>query len=83
VGAAARRPARIVVMDCDRAGRQAAVQIAGNLKSAGVHGSIIELARDRDDGYDLTDWLSDHRGWPVERICGALGNGGAKVSAAA
>ena len=46
-----------VVLDCDRAGRDAAVRIADDLKAAGVRGSIIDLARDRQDGYDLTDWL--------------------------
>ena len=36
-----------VVFDCDRAGRDAAAaRIAGDLKAAGVRGSIIDLARD-------------------------------------
>ena len=47
-----------VVLDCDRAGREAAARIAGDLKAAGVRGSIIDLAPGRQDGYDLTDWLT-------------------------
>jgi hypothetical protein len=27
----------------------------------GVHGSIVDLARDRDDGCDLTNWLADRQ----------------------
>src|SRR5450755_4947131 len=47
-----------VVFDCDRAGREAAARIAGDLKAAGVRGSVIDLARERQGGYDLTDWLN-------------------------
>jgi hypothetical protein len=48
---------------------------------AGAHGSIIDLTRDRDDGYDLTDWLNDHhRNWPPERIRAALGYRGTKAA---
>ena len=36
-----------VVLDCDRAGRDAAARIAGDLKAAGVRGSIVDLAPDR------------------------------------
>jgi Toprim-like len=50
-----------VVMDCDRAGRDAAHRIAADLRAVGVHGSIVDLARDHDDGYDLTDWLADRQ----------------------
>ena len=57
-----------VVMDSDHAGRVAAERIAGDLRAAGVHGSIIDLAPGREDGYDLTDWLSEHRDWPVVRV---------------
>jgi hypothetical protein len=60
-------------MDCDRAGRDAGARIARDLKAAGVRGSIIDLAPDRDDGYDLTDWLHDHHARPPERIRAALG----------
>jgi hypothetical protein len=71
-----------VVMDCDQAGREAARRIAGDLKAVGVHGSIIDLASTRDDGFDLTDWLSDHLDWPLERVRAALGCREAKVSTA-
>ena len=50
-----------VVFDCDRAGREAAARIAGDLKAAGVRGSVIDLARERQSGYDLTDWLNARR----------------------
>jgi DNA primase len=61
-------------MDCDRAGREAAARIARDLKAAGVHGSVIDLARGHDDGYDLTDWLHDHREWSLDRLRAALGD---------
>jgi hypothetical protein len=48
-----------VVLDCDHAGREAAARIAGDLKAAGVRGSIVDLARARADGYDLTGWLAE------------------------
>ena len=67
-----------VVMDCDHAGREAARRIAGDLRDAGAHGSIIDLAPGREDGCDLTDWLFDHRDWPVVRLRAALGSHGAK-----
>ena len=74
-----------VVMDCDPAGRGAAARIAGDLKTAGVHGSVIDLAPGRGDGYDLTDWVHDHREWPPDRIRAALGQScpglGARVAA--
>jgi hypothetical protein len=72
-----------VVMDSDHAGRVAAERIAGDLRAAEVNGSIIDLAPGRDDGYDLTDWLSDHSDWPLDRMCAALGRRRAEDSAAA
>ena len=48
-----------IVLDCDPAGRAAATRIAGDLRAVGVRGSIVDLARGRSDGYDLTDWLAD------------------------
>jgi hypothetical protein len=49
-----------VVMDADRPGRQAAVRIAGDLERQGAaQVRILELAPDRDDGYDLSDWLRE------------------------
>jgi hypothetical protein len=62
-----------VVMDCDHAGREAAKRIAGDLRATGVHGSVIDLAPGRSDGWDLTDWLAAHRDWPVARLRAALG----------
>ena len=57
-----------VVLDCDRAGRDAAKRIAGDLKAAGVRGSIVDLAPGREDGYDLTEWLDERRGLACERV---------------
>jgi hypothetical protein len=49
-----------VVMDADRPGREAAVRIAGDLERQDApHVRILELASDRDDGYDLSDWLRE------------------------
>ena len=59
------------------------MRIADDLNAAGVHGSIIQLASGREDGYDLTDCLSEHQGWPLDRISTALGGRGAEASAAA
>ena len=46
-----------VVMDCDRVGREAAARIADDLTRAGAHARIVDLAPEREDGYDLSDWL--------------------------
>ncbi len=46
------------VMDCDRAGREAATRIARDLQTHAVKMAIVDLDPGRDDGYDLTDWLS-------------------------
>jgi hypothetical protein len=59
VGAAASGRHVSMVVDCDRAGRRAAARIAVDLKAAGGGGSIVDLARARTDGYDLTEWLAD------------------------
>jgi DNA primase len=61
-----------VVLDCDRAGRDAAHRIAGDLKAAGVRGSVVDLAPDRQDGYDLTEWLDERRGLACERVRAGL-----------
>ena len=50
-----------VVLDCDRAGREAAARIAADLRAAGVRGGIVDLARARADGYDLTEWAGGAR----------------------
>ena len=70
-----------VVLDCDRAGRDAAVRIADDLKAAGVRGSIIDLARDRQDGYDLTDWLNARADLTGAQLRQALGAPGARARA--
>ncbi len=50
-----------IIMDADDAGRDAAQRIWHDLHDlANTH--IIDLAPDRDDGYDLTDWLLDSTG---------------------
>ena len=46
-----------VVMDADRAGREAAVRIARDLRAHGAKTAIVDLNPSRDDGYDLSDWL--------------------------
>jgi hypothetical protein len=49
-----------IVMDADAQGRAAARRITDDLITyATPH--IVDLAPHRDDGYDLTDWLLDHR----------------------
>jgi hypothetical protein len=60
-----------VVLDCDWAGRQAARRIAGDLKAAGVRGSVVD-SRGRQDGYDLTDWLDERREVARERVRAGL-----------
>jgi hypothetical protein len=47
-----------VIMDCDEQGRTAAATIASDLSSVGVV-RVFDLAPDRNDGYDLTDWLEE------------------------
>jgi len=69
-----------IVMDCDYAGRAAAIQIASDLNAAGARASIIDLAPDRDDGFDLSDWLDHRREWPPARIRAALGDPGAHAA---
>jgi hypothetical protein len=49
----------VVVMDCDRPGRQAAVRIAEDLERRGIHTGIGDLAPARQDGYDVSDWLRE------------------------
>ena len=46
-----------IVMDCDLQGRRAADRIANDLRSH-ADALVLDLA-ERDDGYDLTDWLLD------------------------
>ena len=62
-----------VIMDCDRAGRTAAHRIANDLEAAGATARVIDLARERDDGYDLTDWLADRRHIALRELACTLG----------
>jgi hypothetical protein len=49
-----------IIMDCDEQGRMAAATIANDLsRISDVH--VLDLAPDRNDGYDLTDWLVEGR----------------------
>ena len=45
-----------VIMDCDERGRAAAAAIGSDL-STDCAVRVLDLAPDRNDGYDLTDWL--------------------------
>jgi hypothetical protein len=45
-----------VVMDCDEQGRIAAAAIESHLSSHSVV-RVLDLAPDRNEGYDVTDWL--------------------------
>ncbi len=49
----------IVCCDCDAAGRKAAQRVAGDLDRAGAESAICDIDPERDDGYDLTDFLRD------------------------
>jgi hypothetical protein len=49
----------VVVMDCDRPGRQAAARIAEDLEYRGIAVWIGDLAPSRRDGYDVSDWLRE------------------------
>jgi AAA domain len=46
-----------VVFDCDTVGRSAAAEVAASLLELGVDVRMVDLAPDRDDGYDVTDYL--------------------------
>jgi hypothetical protein len=45
-----------IAMDCDPAGRAAALRIAQDLVGV-ASARILDLAPQRDDGFDVTDWL--------------------------
>lgn len=47
-----------VIMDCDQRGRTAAAVIQRDLSPVAVV-RVLDLAADRSDGYDLTDWLKE------------------------
>ena len=52
-----------IIMDCDEQGRMAAVTIANDLSRVSDV-DVLDLAPDRNDGYDLTDRLLE--GWEPE-----------------
>jgi hypothetical protein len=56
-----------IVMDCDDQGRSAAAAIARDLAPVACI-RMLDLAPDRDDGYDLTDWLRDRGGSELDRL---------------
>lgn len=72
-----------VVLDCDRAGREAAARIAADLRAAGVRGSIVDLARARADGYDLTEWLAERESLGGQELRRRLGAPDARPRAGA
>jgi len=72
-----------VVLDCDPAGREAAARIAADLKAVGVRGSIVDLARGRADGYDLTEWLAERENLAGQELRGPLGAPDARLRARA
>ena len=49
-----------VIMDCDEQGRAAAAAIESDLSSLSVV-RVLDLAPDRNDGYDVTDWLLERK----------------------
>ena len=69
------------VLDCDRAGREAAARIAADLRAAGVRGGIVDLARARTDGYDLSEWLAERPNLSAQELRRALGAPGARARA--
>lgn len=50
----------VIVVDCDPQGRAAAHRIADDLDDQQIAHRILDLAPERSDGYDLTDWLKEH-----------------------
>ena len=52
-----------IIMDCDEQGRMAAATIADDLSRVSDV-DVLDLAPDRNDGYDLTDRLLE--GWEPE-----------------
>ena len=51
----------VVAMDCDRQGRAAAARISNDLSASAESVTIADVAPHLDDGYDLSDWLDQHR----------------------
>jgi hypothetical protein len=50
----------IVVADCDGPGRAHARATCTSLHGAGVPCKLLDLAPDRDDGYDVSDFIAEH-----------------------
>jgi hypothetical protein len=51
-----------IVLDADPQGRLCARHIARQLAAHANHIEIVDIAPERSDGYDLTDWLAAHPG---------------------
>ncbi len=58
-------------------GGEAPARIAADLRAVGVRGGIVDLARARADGYDLTDWLAERADVGARELRRALGAPGA------
>jgi hypothetical protein len=54
-------------------GGRGAARIAADLKAVGVRGRIVDLARNRMDGYDLTEWLADRERLSAQELRRPLG----------
>jgi len=50
----------MVVADCDKPGRKHAHEVAESIHKLGTKVKVIDLAPDRDDGYDLFDFVAEH-----------------------
>jgi hypothetical protein len=53
-----------IAMDCDRQGRAAAERIAADLRATSRAVEVVDVAPHLSNGYDLTDWLDQHRDLP-------------------
>jgi hypothetical protein len=50
----------VIIMDADPAGRDAARRIADDLRASAATVVVVDVAPERADGYDLTDWLREY-----------------------
>jgi len=48
-----------ILVHSDRQGRAAGARAAGDLERVAQNVTVVDLAPEREDGYDLTDWLLD------------------------
>lgn len=65
--------AAIVVADCDAPGREHAAGVCASLHAAGIPARLLDLAPDRDDGYDVADFvigMGDDARRQLERLAG-------------